>query len=600
LLGRRFQLNFGRHSRMVWKKLNAMIRWTATTRKKARPGRRGEAPRSPFKAVDLVAARRAIASSFAESAQRWAAGQSEADATLSRRMADVSVSMSSGDWAPVDPTVEGIRAAMLTDWQHMHAGKDVVSSSLVPLWVATRGVSFALASLLEYATLRMRWHVRANKEAGWYLVYQAPELLPTQPPLFGWGALRVELGRTDWPSYQAALALAAANRWSATLALRCALSYAFSTERHWVAEDARECLAAKEFPAYGTTLLVAEDVDLCVEIARRRTGAAADYLYTLIDVLGEAAVRPLALLLGSQPDGIVVRALTLIETEAAAAVLVDCLATPKVRRLVATYLLRAPRLAVPALARAFARPTAPGREAAATVYAGLLAAHGADVADAIATLSADERHVLRELEGVARSEAAARTSPVRVAMREAWNRVETWLQKHHPDKTEMLAPGATLSELAALERGLGFELSEDLRAFLLEHDGESDAAVGLFEGFELMSTDSILDDWTTMVDVTASWGENEGLDPVQGVRRRHWHRGWVSIADDGAGNTFCVDLDPDVGGRFGQVLFRDHEVGPEHVVAPSLLEWLVELAERLKAGRAHVWSDGSIHSEPEE
>jgi hypothetical protein len=152
---------------------------------------------------DLAVARQAIATFFAGQAQRWADGQSAADPIRARLMDALRLSFSSGAWTLAEPDVEGARAAMVTDWQAKQ--EDVVSDWLVPLWVTTRGVMFALSALLHAAALRMQWHVVAGKEAGWYLAHKAPDFGPTIDPLRGWGALRDELGRTDWASYQKAV-----------------------------------------------------------------------------------------------------------------------------------------------------------------------------------------------------------------------------------------------------------------------------------------------------------------------------------------------------------------------------------------------------------
>lgn len=218
---------------------------------------------------------------------------------------------------------------MVTDWEQKQ--EDVVSDWLVPLWTTTRGVMFAFASLLQAAALRMHWHVRAGKEAGWYLAHKTPDFGPSTGALYlrGWGALRDELGRTVWTSYRTAVEHAASVRSSAPSALRCALSYAFPTEHRWAAEDARARLTAEKFPGFGARLLPSHDAALSAQIARACATWALEreHLYTLVDELGEDAVGPLEVLLercisgAASSRGSVARALALIETDAAASVL---------------------------------------------------------------------------------------------------------------------------------------------------------------------------------------------------------------------------------------------------------------------------------------
>jgi hypothetical protein len=237
--------------------------------------------------------------------------------------------LASKDWTPTDPEIEGARAAMVTDWERTSGGEDAVADWLVPLWCATKGVAFALSALRESAALRMHWHVRVGKEAGWYLVHTAADFGWAQRPSRGWGALRGELGRADWSRYREALEHAASTRESAPLGLRCALSYAFPTERRWALEDAQACLTAPKFPEFGAMLLAIDDVALSEQVARACSMYAveSEYLYTLVDVLGEKAVQPLEALFDravsekASSRGDVARALALIETDAAAAIL---------------------------------------------------------------------------------------------------------------------------------------------------------------------------------------------------------------------------------------------------------------------------------------
>jgi cell wall assembly regulator SMI1 len=169
------------------------------------------------------------------------------------------------------------------------------------------------------------------------------------------------------------------------------------------------------------------------------------------------------------------------------------------------------------------------------------------------------------------------------------------------DRPDMLSPPAVAEELQALETNIGRPLPPSLRASLMVHNGESDDPVGLLYSYQLLQTSQILDEWTTMRDVAAGWSDeqNTPLDPVEGVQLRHWHTSWLPLAGDGGGNFFCVDADPGPGGNVGQVLFFDHEVGPTHVAARDLEDWLTVFAGKLESGTMHIWSSGAISDEPD-
>ncbi len=523
-----------------------MIHWSAAARKHVRLGRLGEAPRSARKPGDERVARVAVTDAFRSAAEHWAAGEERADAACRASMRAVAESFASADWRIDDVEIEGARAALVTAYER--SSRDAVSDHLVPLWVASKGAPFALASLLEAASFRREWHPRPGKEPGWLLVRAKPDHGPKRGPIVGWGALRDELGRVPSSDYRRALADAEAVRAAAPLALRCALGYAFPTESGWSKADAEACFALKEFPGFGVTLLAASDLAIAARVAAVCPGwaHAEEHVFTSLDVHGDAATEVLDVLLARAPDAKVARALALIETLGAASALTRCLKNSKLKKIAETYFSSYPRLAP-------SRPVATARAA----------------------------------------------SPAEVGVRTAWRRIDAWLAGHHPDGEDVLASGANDD---ALERCLGFGIPEMLRASLLAHDGESSDAVGILRSFVLHSSAEILADWRSMLELEAglSDDENTPLDAIEGVKFKHWHRGWLPIAADGTGNSLCVDLDPGPGGTPGQIILRDHEVGPTEVLAPDLRSLLERIAAEMEAGKIHVSSDGGLRDERDE
>jgi len=378
-----------------------MIHWTPAARKKARPGRRGDPPRSARKPHNLDKAlhkaldkaRQAVAALYAERGPRWADGESQAQGEHRQWMEAVRTTFAASEWPTASPEVEGARAFMLADHdEEKEEKKGVVPDALVPLWIAARGPSFALASLARATSLKRIWHPQRGKPAGWYLAPEPSASRAKLGALDGWGAVRVELGRTDARTYDDTRLQAAEARRSAPLLERCAISFAFPAEIAWARADLDACLAEGEFPGFGVMLLGSGDV----EVAVRAAGACSlwdveAYLYTMLDALDDEAVRPLAVLFDrADPEwhlGTVARALALIESDAAADVFVRGLAQPKIRKIAETYLLGAPLLAVRAFARAFTEraPSAapPWTQAAAALYARLRSEASAPVTEAL-------------------------------------------------------------------------------------------------------------------------------------------------------------------------------------------------------------------------
>jgi cell wall assembly regulator SMI1 len=180
-------------------------------------------------------------------------------------------------------------------------------------------------------------------------------------------------------------------------------------------------------------------------------------------------------------------------------------------------------------------------------------------------------------------------------MRDAWNRIETWLRQHAPAVLRGLRPGADESALRALERELGVLLPADLRASLAIHDGEADEAVHAFCAVELLSTARIGDEWRAWKDLldTGKLGHGGGRsDP--GVRPDWWNPRWIPITYNGCGDHHCVDVDPGPGGRSGQIVMVWHDNAVRPLVAPSFAGLLETYATDLERGRYRVDGDGDI------
>jgi cell wall assembly regulator SMI1 len=368
----------------------------------------------------------------------------------------------------------------------------------------------------------------------------------------------------------------------------------------------RACLATAEYPGFGATLLAAANAEIGAAVARAcpTWHLEEEFLWSGLDALGEAFVPVLATLFSRGDDELNARAarvLSIVESDAAAEIFAPALASAKLRRLAEAFFRQYPTLAARSFARSYRDPAAPGRGAAAALWYALSTEHPPTSEGAAEGLDAASIAVLAELRRMGAAGAEKRLSPEHRRMAAVWQRIETWLTARHPATVDMLSPPATADDVQTLETSIGRSLPPALRASLMVHNGESDEPVGLLHGYELLSTAQILDEWTTMRDIAAGWTEeqNTSLHPVDGVQRRHWHTGWIPIAGDGGGNFFCVDAEPAPGGYFGQVLFFDHEVGPTHVEAKNLEEWLAAFAAKLEAGVMRVWSGGAVSDEPD-
>lgn len=174
-------------------------------------------------------------------------------------------------------------------------------------------------------------------------------------------------------------------------------------------------------------------------------------------------------------------------------------------------------------------------------------------------------------------------------MRELWTRIEVWLQAHVRSEANVLSPGAAEEEIAATERFLGVSFPEDVRASFRLHDGQS-GGPWLVRGCELLSLGRIREEWNAWKELLdRGTFENFRSDSDGRVVEDWWHARWVPLTHDGAGNHYCLDLNPGPKGRAGQIIQMWHDDSERSVVAPSYRAWLAAFADALEAG-AYVYS----------
>jgi len=165
----------------------------------------------------------------------------------------------------------------------------------------------------------------------------------------------------------------------------------------------------------------------------------------------------------------------------------------------------------------------------------------------------------------------------------AWHRIEQWLTRHSlmPD----LASGASDADIAAAEQALGVQLPEDYRVSCKLHNGER-RDFGMVAGQELLSLPRVVQEWQLMLQMREE-GVFDGHqpNPIGPVKDDPWNAKWIPISSSGSGDYFCLDLDPEEGGRVGQVFEHDHERDDRRVVAPSFSALLDLLGEERRLTR---------------
>ena len=185
--------------------------------------------------------------------------------------------------------------------------------------------------------------------------------------------------------------------------------------------------------------------------------------------------------------------------------------------------------------------------------------------------------------------------------------LDAWLHVFDAKKIrvrEQLNTPATVDEISAFEKQIGFKLPDEARALYKFANGQKspfkvtyrapeepnlielpfplreDEYVGnLFGDYEFLSLEKAAKNWADWAEIrAASTPEELALDfddsvtvrEGDAVLKRYTHPAWVAFAQDGGGNSYAFDLVPAEGGEIGQIIVIGPDEDLRRVLAPSL------------------------------
>jgi cell wall assembly regulator SMI1 len=175
-------------------------------------------------------------------------------------------------------------------------------------------------------------------------------------------------------------------------------------------------------------------------------------------------------------------------------------------------------------------------------------------------------------------------------MKETWKSIELFLANAAPELKENLNDGVSDEEVLHLEKTIGTKLPVEFIEFYKVHNGQSSDSAGLMDCEELLSFERMLDEWGKwqyLLDNKMLEDDN-GLytsTPDNGVKNNWWNPLWLPLTYDGSGNHYCLDLDPAVGGIYGQVIRMWHDDPSRSLVANSFAEWITDFNNKINSGQ---------------
>jgi len=176
-------------------------------------------------------------------------------------------------------------------------------------------------------------------------------------------------------------------------------------------------------------------------------------------------------------------------------------------------------------------------------------------------------------------------------LHEAWDRVLKWYMTNVPADQIHFGSGATDEDIDAFEKRLGVCVSPEMRESYKIHNGV--AWCGLLDLGQLLDLIGIEKEYLFFKSCCERLGNGENANratfcrckPGDGVKRILWSPLRLPLTDNQSGDHYMLDQDPDENGIKGQIIYYDHETGPESLEAPSFGAWVASMVGKLEKGK---------------
>jgi cell wall assembly regulator SMI1 len=176
-------------------------------------------------------------------------------------------------------------------------------------------------------------------------------------------------------------------------------------------------------------------------------------------------------------------------------------------------------------------------------------------------------------------------------MDDVWNRVESWLAVNAPKILQGLLPGATEEAIRSTEEHLTVQFPADFRVSCAVHNGQRGTAPSLMGQWDLLPLEAVVKQWNLMKELSDAgrFANADAVVETRGpVRMNWWNTKWIPVTHNGAGDFYCLDMDPASGGVQGQIITYWHVDTTREKIADNFRELLQKFADDLYARKYKV------------
>lgn len=189
-------------------------------------------------------------------------------------------------------------------------------------------------------------------------------------------------------------------------------------------------------------------------------------------------------------------------------------------------------------------------------------------------------------------------------MKEVWNDIKLWIEANAPHLLTYLAPAATIQDIEDVESKLNIKFSEGFKEFYMIHNGQINESECIIYEQTILSLKRIVNEWQAWTGLLNRGefiydGDPLKSNPDDGVKNDWWNAKWIPVTSNGGGDNFCIDMDPDVSGRVGQIISMWHDAGWRELKGSSFENWISQYANDLKQGKYIYESQAGIWEKDE-
>jgi cell wall assembly regulator SMI1 len=154
-------------------------------------------------------------------------------------------------------------------------------------------------------------------------------------------------------------------------------------------------------------------------------------------------------------------------------------------------------------------------------------------------------------------------------------RMDRWLARNRPDYYSLLQPGASETDLDALESRFAMTLPPAFRQLYRWRNGQDPASYDALQDNRCFCTLAEVAETKAMLDDMIG---SDFEDP------RYWRRGWIPFLHNGGGSYLCLDLAAEDGGEIGQLIGFWKQDPDRPIEFASLEAWLKALVTSMEEG----------------